>query len=417
VSTTTDISENLLDSDRLPARNLRVLIYTSLFPNSAQPLHGHFILERMRHLLPFIRMTVTAPIPYFPPINLNARWFAFAKTPYVERFAGFDVDHPRYVVFPKLGMITHAFSMFLGSLPNVWRRCRWTNYDLIDAHYVYPDGLAALMIGTVLKKPVVVSARGSDINVFPQFRLIRPLVKLVLRRADAVIAVAQALKDVMVDLGCSAEKITVIPNGVDPVKFRPQARLTARQKLELPSDRPIVLSVGNLLENKGFQILIEMASRLRRRRPDLLFIIVGDGTKRSRLEAQIRSLDLQNNVSLVGARPHEELPAWYSAADLFCLASEREGCPNVLLEALACGCPVIATNVGGIREIVTSPSLGILVGRTPEAFEAAIDQALRRQWNRDAIAAHGRAYSWDNVAASLLDVYSGVVARSKARWR
>jgi teichuronic acid biosynthesis glycosyltransferase TuaC len=412
--TATDISEEPLESRASAAGTLRVLIYTTLFPNSVQPLHGNFILERMRHLLPFVSMTVTAPVPYFPAINLNRRWFEFAATPHAERFAGFDIDHPRYVVIPRVGMITHAFSMFIGSLLRVWSRCRAAEYDLIDAHYVYPDGLAAVMIGALLKKPVVLSARGSDINLFPKYRLIRPLVKLALRRADAVIAVAQALKDVMVDLGCPPEKIRVIPNGIDPVKFRPQPRASARQKLELPGQSPIILSIGRLISGKGFHVLIEAIARLRAKRPDLLLLVVGDGPDRSRLAAQIRSLGLQQNVRLIGALPHEELATWYSAADVFCLASQREGCPNVVLEALACGCPAITTDVGGTSEIVTSPSLGILVERTPEAFECAIEQALDHQWDRDAIAAHGRKYSWNRVAASLLDVYSGVVARYRA---
>jgi len=269
------------------------------------------------------------------------------------------------------------------------------------------------MIGLLLRKPVVVSARGSDINVFSHFRLIRPLIKLVLRRADAVIAVSKALKDVMVNLGCSLEKITVIPNGIDPVKFRPLPGPVARRTLDLPADCPIVLSVGKLIESKGFQLLIEAAVRVRRQRPDVMFVMIGEGPLRSQLKDMVRSLDLQNNVMIVGARPHEELAAWYSAADLFCLASEREGCPNVLLEALACGCPVITTDVGGTSEIVVSPALGILVERTPAAFASAVGEALGHRWDRNAIAAHGRANSWDNVASSLLNVYAGVVPRAK----
>ena len=390
---------------------LRALVYTTLFPNSMQPLHGSFIAERMRHLLPFVDMSVVAPVPYFPRINVNQRWFNFAEAPHVERFAGFEVDHPRYLVVPRIGMTTHGFSMFAGSLPQVWRRLRAADYDLIDAHYIYPDGLAAVMLGALLKKPVVVSARGTDINLFPKFKAIRPMVRQVLKRADAVIAVSRPLKDIMIELGCSPEKITVIPNGVDPVKFSRQPWADSRRKLGLQEDRPIILSVGHLNENKGFQILIEAAALLRRIRPDVMLVIVGEGADRARLERHVRRLGLQNHVALVGARRSEELAAWYSAADLFCLASEREGCPNVLLEAIACGCPVIATRVGGTVEIVQSPSLGTLVERTPKAFESAIDQALRRPWDRAAIAAHGQSYRWDKVANSILNVYTHVVAK------
>src|SRR5687767_1237216 len=198
--------------DTLTPRKLRVLIYTTLFPNTIRPLAGHFVLERMRHLLPFAEMTVIAPVPYAPPVHLNDRWSDFARVPRSETFSGFCTDHPRYVVLPKIGMVTHAMSMFMGSLSQVRKRLRVTDFDLIDAHYIYPDGLAAVLLGQVFKKPVVVSARGSDINLFPQLAGIRPMVRQVLRRADAVIAVSQPLKDAMIKLGCPGDKITVVGN-------------------------------------------------------------------------------------------------------------------------------------------------------------------------------------------------------------
>jgi teichuronic acid biosynthesis glycosyltransferase TuaC len=145
----------------------------------------------------------------------------------------------------------------------------------------------------------------------------------------------------------------------------------------------------------------------------LMLAIIGEGTYRPRLESQIKRLNLQDNVKLFGSCPNTELSKWYSAADLFCLASEREGCPNVLLEAIACGCPVVTTDAGGIREIVTSPSLGMLVDRTPVAFQSAINQALHHPWDRAAIAVEGRSHGWDKAAASVLTVYSQVLDRYK----
>src|SRR5438094_4846056 len=198
----------------------------------------------------------------------------------------------------------------------------------------------------------------------------------VLKRADAVVAVSQSLKDRMVSLGCPDEKITVIRNGIDAVKFMPQSRFGARQELELPSGRPILLSVGRLTENKGFHVLIDALSRFRNKCPDALLVIIGEGTYQSYLKAQVRRLNLEQNVRFAGPRPHEELPKWYSAADVFCLASATEGCPNVVLESLACGCPVIATGAGGICELVTSPSFGIIVERTAEAFDRAFEVGL-----------------------------------------
>lgn len=409
---TTNLIEHETDSfiERGESRKkLRVLIYTTLFPNSIHPLQGNFILERMRHLRKFADMSVVAPVPYFPQVGLNARWSKFASVPRTELFSGFEVDHPRYVVLPKIGMATHGVSMFAGSIRQVLRRLQAANYDLIDAHYVYPDGMAATMLGRLLKKPVVISARGTDINVFSKLPLIRPLVRRALTHADGLIAVSQSLKDIMVGMGCADEKIRVIGNGVDPLKFKPQPRLSARQTVGLPNDRSVVLSVGHLVELKGFHILIDAIARLRSSRPDLMLVVVGDGPYRPQLERQVRDLGLENQIYLARSIPHDQLAAWYSAADVFCLASSREGWPNVVLEAMACGLPVLATRVGGIPEIVMSQSLGCLVDRTPEAFANALDKALDHQWDRDGIVSYARTKSWDNVAARILDVYTSVI--------
>ncbi len=391
----------------------RILVYTTLFPNSVQPVHGNFVLERLRYLIPFVDMSVVAPIPYFPQLNIHKRWFNLASVPRSERFSDFQVSHPRYVIFPKMGMSTHGISMFAGSLKQVRELLRGAEYDLIDAHYVYPDGMAATMLGKLFNKPVVVSARGSDINLFSEFPTIRPMVRGVLNRAAAVIAVTERLKKRMIDLGCPAEKISVIANGVDSMKFHPEVRSKARQKLCLADNRSILLSVGNLSENKGFHILIETLGRLCTQMPTLMLIIVGDGTYRRRLERQVQELGLQDNVMFTGACRHDELSTWYSAADLCCLASLREGCPNVLLEAMACGCPIVATEVGGIPEIINDSSLGVLVDRTPQAFEVAIKDAFARQWDRAGIIKHARMNSWEKVAARLLNVYSQVLQKVK----
>jgi glycosyltransferase involved in cell wall biosynthesis len=402
--------------ERQGSRRLRVLIYTTLFPNSVQPLQGNFVLERMRHLLPFIDMSVVAPIPYFPRVNLNERWFKFASVPRNEQFGGFEVDHPRYIVVPKLGMATHGVSMFAGSFRRVCARLRATDFDLIDAHYVYPDGLAATLLGAALKKPVVVSARGTDINVFPQLKTIRPLIRRVLTHADAVIAVAQSLKDNMLDLGCPGEKITVLQNGVDAEKFKPLPALYARHMLALPSDRPIVLGVGQLTQGKGFHILIEAVARLRSHHPDVLLLLVGEGPYRSALEKQIRDLGVSGNVRLAGSQPHDRLALWYSASNVFCLPSSTEGCPNVVLEAMACGLPVVATRVGGIPDAVVSPAMGTLVDRTVEAFEQAIGAALFRRWDHDSIVAHARTHDWSSVALKTLSLYTEVLARRRSQF-
>jgi glycosyltransferase involved in cell wall biosynthesis len=397
------------DSDFHHQKRLRVLVYTTLFPNSVQPLMGNFVLEGMRFLLKFVDMSVTAPVPYFPNwIRFNSRWQNWAQVPGKEQFGGFEVQHPRYVVFPKLGMATHGVSMFAGTLQQVRRRLESADYDLIAAQYVYPDGFAAALLASVLNKPLVVSALGSDINLFSQFTVIRPLIRHVLRRSDGLIAVSHSLKERMVKLGCPAGNVAVIHNGVDPQKFIPRPQLEMRQQLGLPEDRPIVMAVGTLNDNKGFHILIEAVSRLRS--SGVMLLIAGEGPRRGNLERQIRESRLTDNVRLIGAVPHGELSTWYNAADVFCLASSREGCPNVVLEAMACGRPVVATRVGGLQELVVSSEIGTLVDRSPEAFETALRDAFNRQWDHNSIVAHARTHSWNNVSIQVMDVYSRAIA-------
>jgi teichuronic acid biosynthesis glycosyltransferase TuaC len=395
------------------SKRLSILVYTTMFPNSVQPLWGNFVLERMRHLLPYADLSVMAPVPYFPKVGLNGRWSQFAKVPRFERFAGFEMHHPRYMVLPKVGMSTHAVSMFLGSLGQVAKVLRARDVDIIDAHYVYPDGLAAVTLASIFKKPVIVSARGSDINVFPSFRTIRPMIRKVLKQVDALIAVSQSLKDRMIELGCPHEKITVIGNGVDSVKFAPLPRSEMRRKLGLNDHRPIVLSVGHLKPNKGFHILIDAVEQLRKMRPDILLIIIGDGEYRKDLESRVRRLSLHHNVEFTGARPHSELIQWYSAANVFALASLNEGWPNVLLEAMACGVPVVATPTGGTPEVVVSDQLGLLCERRPEAFASALATALSRQWDHDVITAHAAAHHWNKVALRTLSLYESVIKASQ----
>jgi teichuronic acid biosynthesis glycosyltransferase TuaC len=395
------------------SKRLRILVYTSLFPNSVQPLAGTFVRERLRYLREFVDMSVIAPVPYFPSWLHFSRWRNWARIPHSENCGGFDTKHPRYLVIPKLGMATHGVSMFAGTLRQVCDRLKEADFDLIDAHYVYPDGFAATLLGTFLKKPVVVSARGSDINLFSQFRVIRPLIRQVLGRAQGLIAVSQALKEKMVRLGCRNENLAVVANGVDPHKFAPQPRLDMRRKLGLPDDRKIVIAVGHLDKNKGFHILIDAIARLKS--SGVMLVIVGEGPRRGYLESRIEELGLNDDVKLMGTVPHDELAPWYSAADVFCLPSSREGCPNVVLEAMACGRPVVATRVGGIPELVVSPNFGTLVERTVDGFTSALKDALHKDWDDDAIAAHARSHSWDNVTAQIMDVYSKALTQFYGR--
>jgi glycosyltransferase involved in cell wall biosynthesis len=223
--------------------------------------------------------------------------------------------------------------------------------------------------------------------------------------------VCAALKKAIVDLGISPEKITVIPNGVDIAKFYHFPKREARKRLGLPLEKKIVLSVGGLIPRKGFDLLIRAAKMLcdRTGYDELYIVIVGEGPSRKQLEELKSSISMKGQVYLAGSIPHENLFLWYSAADLFCLASSREGWPNVLLETLACGTPVVAANIWGVPEVINADEVGIITERTKYAIADAISVALKKQWRRGALLEYARKHSWDRTAWAVHGVFEAVL--------
>ncbi len=390
---------------------LRILTFTALFPNSVDPSYGIFVYQRTVHLAerPGNEVVVVSPMPYFPRWIKTKRWRTASELPARETFGKLAVHHPRYLLLPKISMPLHAVSMFLGSLPRCAELNRQARFDCIDAHFVYPDGLAAVLLGKVLGVPVTLSARGTDINLFPSFTLIRPMIRWTLKQAANVIAVSAALKKEIVELGMDPGRIHVIPNGVDATRFRVIPKEEARRKLSLPEEGELLVSVGSLIPSKGHQLLIRAIRQVARNHPHLRLYILGEGTFRAKLESLVAELGLSDFVQVLNKRPNEELPLWFSAADASCLASEREGWPNVVTESLACGTPVVGTRVGGIPEILHSPEFGILVDQTVESIAAGIERALLEKWNHEAISLHIRARTWERVAAEVEEILSAQV--------
>ena len=396
---------------------MKVLVFTSLYPNNVWPNHGVFVKERMTQfaMVNGCDVRVIAPVPYFPRLKINNKW-GYSQVSKREIIEGLPVYHPRYFMIPKVGMAIQGLFMFLFVVLRVREVQRDFNFDVIDAHYLYPDGFVAVLLGRVLRKPVVVSARGSDINLFKDFRIIRRILQFTLLKADRVIAVSHALKEAIIGLNIPREKISVIPNGVDSRKFYPLTKKEARMKLGLP-DKKIILSVGKLTPNKGFELLIKAIRILKEKyhRRDIYLCIVGDGGMQDELKKIKSSNGLDADIYLVGGVPHQELVYWYNAADLFCLASGREGWPNVVLESLACGKPVVATAVGGIPEIITSDRVGLLSERKEEDIADKIQCALKKNWSAEEIVNHAKKHTWDKTAISVLEVLQSTLNNKNAK--
>jgi glycosyltransferase involved in cell wall biosynthesis len=386
---------------------IRLLTFTTLFPHAGRPNHGIFVENRLRHLLATgeATSTVVAPVPWFPSRSPRfGDWARHAMADRRERRDGLDIHHPRYALLPRIGMTAAPGPLFLAGYREA-RRLR-LEFDVIDAHYLYPDGVAAVALGRALGKPVVVTARGSDITELPNYAAPRRMIRWAMARAAGLIAVSAGLRDAMARLGAQPERIAVLRNGVDLALFRPADREQARRELGL--EGPTLIAVGHLIARKRHHLAIEALARL----PDWQFLIVGEGPERPALEQQAARLGVAERVRFLGARPHAALPALYSAADVSILASSREGWANVLLESMACGTPVVASNIPGNPEVVQNEAAGrIVADNTAAAFAAAVLSIRESPVPREATRAYAEGFSWDATSAGQLRMFRQVLGR------
>ena len=382
---------------------MKILTFSTLFPNSEKPGHGIFVETRLRHLAASgqVEARVVAPIPWFPSTNPRFGSYArFAKAPRHELRHGIAVSHPRYPVIPKIGMNLAPMLLAQAAKPTIARMIdEGYDFDLIDAHYFYPDGVAAAMLGRYFNKPLVITARGSDITLFPQYALPRRMIMWAARRADAVITVCNALRDEVVALGVDAGRVVSLRNGVDLELFRPTERT--------PNDLFTLLAVGHLVPVKAQDLIIGALPLL----PGVRLVLAGDGPDRMKLEALARELKVGERVTFLGAVPQAQLRSHYGAADALVLSSSREGWANVLLEAMACGTPVVASRVYGTPEVVAAPEAGVLMGERSYQGVADAVNALRAHYpDRAATRRYAERFSWDDTTKGQLHLFDKVLA-------
>jgi glycosyltransferase involved in cell wall biosynthesis len=263
---------------------------------------------------------------------------------------------------------------------------------------------------------VVTFCRGSDIHSIAQRPAHARLIAGALRASAKVFAVSAALKADVVALGVDPNHVVVIPNGIEADRFVSVDRARARAHVGLPLGAPTVVCVSRLSREKGVDVLVEAAAAMTT--AGVRVVVVGDGPEEGALKAQARRAGVEDRVVFAGARPHSEVPLWIAAADVAVLSSRKEGHPNALVEYLACGRPAVATRVGGVPEVLSSPALGTLVEpENARALAAALDDALARRWDEEAIARAGRARDWDAVARDMLREFEGIVADRAVRVR
>jgi glycosyltransferase involved in cell wall biosynthesis len=387
---------------------IKTLLFSSLYPSAVRPIHGIFVETRLRELVKtgLVQTKVVAPVPWFPFKGERfGDYGLFAATPRFEHRNGLDVHHPRYFLPPKVGMNIAPHTMAMAAMPVIKKLMQdGFDFDLIDAHYYYPDGVAAGIIAKKLGKPFVVTARGTDLNLIPEYAYPRKLILQTAQAASGSIGVCKALMDSLQALGADPAKLHTLRNGVDLQRCVPETRPSARQKLGLPAGGKLLLSVGHLIERKGHYIAIDALPLLP---PDVRLLIAGGGPDRAALQKQADKLGVADRVQFVGVVPQIDLKWWYSAADALALCSSREGWANVLLEAMACGTPVIATNIWGTPEVVSTPNAGVLMeSRTGQGLANAWGSLFANYPDRNATRAHAETFSWDATTQGQLNLFA-----------
>ena len=396
---------------------LRILTFSTLFPSSVRPGHGIFVETRLRELVASgqVESRVVAPVPWF--FSTDARFGEYARvarTPAREQRNGFDVQHPRYFLPPKVGMNIAPLTMAMGAKRAVQQLLdEGFDFDVIDAHYYYPDGVAAALLARHFNRPFTVTARGTDLNLIPQYSLPRRMMQWAASRAAGSIGVCSALVDVLRGWNIPPQRLHVMRNGVDLVRFRPVPQAAARAELGLTGS-PLLLSVGYLIERKGHHIAIEALAKLLPAYPQARLILIGDGEERETLEALSKRLGVQGNVTFTGALPNVDLYKWYSAADVLVLASNREGWANVLLESMACGTPVVAARIWGTPEVVAEEVAGRLVDhRDGSAFAHAISTLLASYSDRSQVRAYAERFSWRSTTDAQVALFKRIATEKR----
>lgn len=377
---------------------MNVLSFSYCFPSGSRPTWGVFVAQRLAALGRLADVRIAAPVPAFPLVSRLRGQLAPAR----ERWGGLDVRHPRFFYFP--GVLKSLDGRFYARGLRGWleKLCRQWRPDVLDAHFIWPDGVGVSLLARRLGIPYVITLRGQIYPCVEDNRRSQCVEALV--GAAAVISVSGPMAQIARELGVPHERLFVIPNGVDTGRFRPRDRADARRELHLPADGRLIVTVAHLGPRKGHHETVRAMSALG---PDVRLVLVGGGDARP-LRALAAKLGLADRVIMAGRQPYEKIPLYFNAADVSVLASYREGCPNVVLESLASGTPVVAANVGAVPELITSPSLGRIVEpRRVAPLAEAIAEVLRSP-PPAAVVAEGEAVkSWNDVA----DEVHGILAR------
>lgn len=370
---------------------IRVLTLATLFPDASRPTFGPFVerqtLELAAH--PDVDLRVIAPVGLPPwPLSQHARYSGLRALPLEEEWKGVRTYRPRFLHIPRAGGRFDAAGIVRVVEPLLRRIRSHFPFDVIDAEFFFPDGPAAAVLGERFGVPVSIKARGADIQYWGRRGPSAAQIVTAGRKADGMLAVASALKADMVGIGLPADKIMVHYTGVDLDLFKVGERAAAKSELKI--EGPLVVSVGALIPRKRQALTMEAVGKI----PDATLALIGRGEDEASLRSLAMEMGVSDRVHFLGALPHATIARWLAAADVLCLPSRSEGLANAWVEALACGTPIVITDVGGATELIDRPEAGYIVEPDVDAVAAAIHDLIQHPRDPHAVRATVERFTW-----------------------
>lgn len=392
----------------------KILVISHLFPNNIESTKGIFVFEQVKKLSKLNDVKVISPVIWIPFHYFFGNFGKLRNVNHKTSIGLVDVYYPRYIAIPhqipsKTLMLLAGFLYFIKVFFEILKIKSKFNFDLIHSHFAFPDGFSSVILGRVFRKPVILTVHGSDINLYTEkMNHLKPMVMYALKKASHIIVVSEALKDKIIKLGIDNNKISVIPNGYDPELFKPIDKYEARMSLGLPTKEKIILFVGNLYPIKGVSDLIDAMKIISVLSSNVMLILVGEGYLKSQLQSTVKEYGLSNKVMFAGNQSHEKIPLWMNACDLLVLPSISEGFGAVLIEAAACGKPIVATNVGGIPEASVRIARRLVLPKDPNSLSKALLEVLDSNFNPEDIIRENKRFDINNIADQLTKIYNNV---------
>jgi glycosyltransferase involved in cell wall biosynthesis len=394
---------------------MRILAITPIWPTRLQPVRAPYNLQQFKRVARTNELRVLDTVPYMPlasTLHLETRASVTAGLPATDLMDGVATWYVRQLYVPKVG-VPVSIPLLLASLVPYHEHVRWA--DVLLGTWAYPHGCATVLLAKALRKPCVVKVHGSDLNVVANMGAARAFMKRLLPRVSAMVTVSRAQGDDLRALGVPDEKIALVPNGIDETRFYIRDKRESRQALGLEADGKLLVFVGRLEPAKGTGELLAAFERIRAKHPDTRLALVGEGVSRPEVDRFKDKPEIGGALIAPGERPFAEIPLWMGAADLVVLPSWMEGTPNVLLEALASGRACVASDVGGIPDVLADPRSGIVHrSKDVDSLADALDRALSRTYPPEDALACGPV-TWDESARRLGQVLERA-ARARARF-